>query len=277
MDVKMSLEEGRKKIEALGIPRIETENVEQPAVKDKDVWERDDEMTIGVNQFECFVAEKIESGIEIANLPQKFCLINEIDPTATPRLVTRPEQRRVVKLAYEKSRRIRGTASPAGTEGKNLKRVVLAVRGSPGIGKSWSTLLYLHHLLNEKERPIIFESGQLANNRHVRLFVVDPTEKAWVAYKLKVKELPSEWTQFHGKDVIIDPAQFASGEDPKASALLDCFGHIFVPVSPDNRHLGPTQKIAKRIQLVLGPWSFREIMVAWPYMYYIQEATRGGP
>ena len=267
MDVKMSLEDGRKKIAALGIPSIETEDVEQPAVNG-DVWERDDEMAAAVNQFERFVAERREQGIEIANLPQKLSLVNEIDPTATPRLVTRPEQRRVVKLAYDKSREILGSESTAGTEGRNLKRVVLAVRGSPGIGKSWSALLYLQHLLNEKERPIIFESGQLHNDRHVRLFVVNPTKKSWVAYKLKVKGVPSKWTQFPGKDVIIDPAQFASSEDPKASALLACLGHIFIPVSPDNLHLGPTHKIAKRIQLVLGPWFFKEIMVAWPYMYY---------
>ena len=78
-----------------------------------------------------------------------------MDPTGITRLVTRPEQRRVVRLPYEKSREILTTPSPKGTEGENLKLVVLAVRGSPGIGKSWSALLYLRHLLNEKKRPNI--------------------------------------------------------------------------------------------------------------------------
>jgi hypothetical protein len=157
-------------------------------------------------------------------------------------------------------------------QGNKLKRVVVALKGSPGIGKSWSALLYLQHLLKRKEMPIVFESGQAHNDRCIRLFVV--VERTWVVYKLNDNKLPGEWNFFPGKNVIIDPAQFASNENPQASVSLSSFGHIFIPVSPNNLHLGGTHKTAELIQLILSPWSLRELMVAWPLMVYDEKLAR---
>ena len=235
----------------------ETKGAEQPAVGD--CWECEEDMTTAINEFEKLVAVEIDNGIQYANLPANLNLINEIDPNGIPRLVTRREQRSVVETAYKKSREI--------LEDKTVKWYVSAIRGSPGIGKSWSALLYLQHLLEERQRPIIFESGQLPENRTVRLFVFE--SDAWVAHKLAANvKLPEDWQKFEGKDVIIDPAQFAGDAKPVVSALLGCMGHIFIPVSPDDSHLGGSRKGSKRTQLVLGPWSYQEIMVAWPLMVY---------
>eukprot|EP00980_Cylindrotheca_fusiformis_P019202 scaffold6528_cov114-Cylindrotheca_fusiformis.AAC.3 len=79
-----------------------------------------------------------------------------------------------------------------------------------------------------------------------------------------VSSLPDDWFDFPDKDIMIDPAHFASGREPQASPLIDCAGHIFIPVSPDDSHLGGTDKTAtSRKQLVLGPWTWPEISIAW--------------
>ena len=63
-------------------------------------------------------------------------------------------------------------------------------------------------------------------------------------------------------------------QDPQPSALIESDGHIFIPVSPDDRHLGGTHKSASsRIELVLGPWTHRELLVAWPFMVYKQRPS----
>jgi hypothetical protein len=91
----------------LVIPPIEREDVsEQPEITD--VWEKEEDMTEAVNQFEQVEAKSAKLGIQFFNPPKKLCLIDDIDPNATPRLVTRSEQRKVVEFAYEKSREIRG-------------------------------------------------------------------------------------------------------------------------------------------------------------------------
>jgi hypothetical protein len=70
-------------------------------------------------------------------------------------------------------------------------------------------------------------------------------------------------------DLVIDPAHFPPGETPLPSVLISASGHCFIPASPDDRHLGGAHKDSSMlIQLVLGPWSFKELTVGFPYMLY---------
>jgi hypothetical protein len=247
------------------IPAIEEEDFQQPVV-DNTIWKRDGSLSTAIKEFEKSDPTTLHYGIEITNLPKGLNLLD--DHAAARRLVTRKEQRTVAQKAFEISREWLSTNSASATAGKNAKSLVLTIRGSPGIGKSWSSLLYLKHLLHDKKRPIIFESGPFTN-RNTWLLLFDLASASWTVYSLITSELPGDWFNFPGKDVVIDPAQFPSGREPQESPLIHCAGHIFIPVSPDDLHLGGTHKTASsRRQLVLGPWTWREISFAWPYMVY---------
>jgi hypothetical protein len=95
----------------------------------------------------------------------------------------------------------------------------------------------------------------------------DGGDGKWVAYQLVV-QLPDEWEDCGIIDVVIDPAQFSKGETP--SLLVYAQGHSFIPISPDDRHLGGAHKNSSLlIQLVLGPWPLKELKVAFPYMLFV--------
>lgn len=68
---------------------------------------------------------------------------------------------------------------------------------------------------------------------------------------------------------MIDPAQFPTEKEPLPSTLIDARGHKFIPVSLDDRHLGSAFKVSGRmVELVLGPWELKELLVAFPYMHF---------
>jgi hypothetical protein len=91
----------------------------------------------------------------------------------------------------------------------------------------------------------------------------------WVLYRLLDKELPSEWCNCGIIDLVVDPEHFSNDETPTASPTLGSRGHIFIPVSPDDRHLGGSRIDASvLVHLVLGPWSLKELKVAFPYMIF---------
>jgi len=47
-------------------------------------------------------------------------------------------------------------------------------------------------------------------------------------------------------------------------------GHCFIPVSPDDRHLGGSHKTASRLlQLMMGPWTLKELECGFPYMIFV--------
>ena len=138
------------------------------------------------------------------------------DRLAALRLVTREEQRAVVKKAFEISRKCLDTESPRANRGKNAKQYIVALRGSPGIGKSWSSLLYLKLLLKEKRRSILFESGTSPTSRTTYLFAIEGSR--WAAFMLIKSMIPDEWLSFSNIDTLIDPAQFPSKTDPQPSA-----------------------------------------------------------
>lgn len=191
------------------------------------------------------------------------------DASASPHLVTREEQRKVVDYAFKKSR-----------DYLTKRRFTVAVRGSPGIGKRWSGLLYIRKLLTVKEpadrRPILFEHGASSTQRTT--FLLMPILAAedqqysysyeWVAYRLRQPmHVPREWTECRIIDLVVDPAQFDKGVTPVPSLLVVAIGHCFIPVSPDDRHLGGAHKTSSLlVELVLGPWSLKELQVGFPYM-----------
>lgn len=237
----------------------------QPEI-DSTVWQKDVTITEAINEFEAKEPTDRDCGIKTSSLPDGMNLLQ--DRVAALRLVTRKEQRAVVKKAFEISRTWLATDSPKANRGKNAKQFIVALRGSPGIGKSWSSLLYLKMLLKEKRRSILFESGTSPTKRTTYLFAIEGSR--WAAFKLIIKStIPDEWLSFSDIDTLIDPAQFPSTTDPQPSALIESDGHIFIPVSPDNRHLGGTHKSSSaRIELILGPWTLRELSIAWPWMLY---------
>lgn len=184
------------------------------------------------------------------------------DDNASSHLVTRREQRDVVDYAFKVSR-----------EKLSKRRLIVAVRGSPGIGKSWSGLLYIRKLMQQTtgRRPIIFERGTGIRRRTVLVMpeTGDGGDEKWVVYHLQGKELPSEWFDCGIIDLVVDPAHFGKDEIPTKSPMLEARGHIFIPVYPDDRHLGGSYKDASLLlQLVLGPWSLKELEVAFPYMLF---------
>jgi hypothetical protein len=89
------------------------------------------------------------------------------------------------------------------------------------------------------------------------------------------KELPSEWKKCGIIDIVVDPAHFSTGETPSPSPLIGASGHIFIPVSPDDRHLGGSHKDASMLlELVMGPWRLKELVVAFPYMAAVPKSGR---
>lgn len=253
----------------LGVEPVEDEDEVQPDI-DNAVWRSNADLSAAVNAFASAKATQLTFGVKSSSLPPNMDFLK--DRTAARRLVTRKEQRAVVKHAFDISRNMLRTESASASEGKNAKQVVFALRGSPGIGKSWSSLLYFKLLLNDEQsqgRLILFQGGTDPEQRKTHLFVFDEKSTKWNAFELIGSKLPDEFLKYSNVDTVIDPAQFPAEIEPKPSALLESNGHIFIAVSPDDRHLGGTRKSsAATIQLVLGPWSLQEILVAWPLMFY---------
>ena len=201
------------------IQAIERKDFQQPVV-DNTIWKRDESLSTAIQEFEKSAPTALPHGIEITNLPDGLNLLN--DHTAAPRLVTRKEQRTVTQKAFEISREWLSTNSASAAAGKNAKSLILTIRGSPGIGKSWSSLLYLKHLLHDKKQPIIFESGPITNrNTWLLLFDLASAAASWAAYSMiaSKQHVPGDWFNFPGKDVVIDPDQFPTGREPQASPL----------------------------------------------------------
>jgi hypothetical protein len=129
-------------------------------------------------------------------------------------------------------------------------------------------------LLIDKRRPVLLESGASPTLRATYLFVWDHeiSRGVWTAWKLDVPRIPDEWLKFSNLDTVIDPAHFPATTDPQPSNLLESNGHIFIAVSLDDRHLGGTHKTSSStstIELILGPWKFPELSIAWPHMLYL--------
>lgn len=257
MDSGENLEEP---IDLSSFPRPKNKPEQVPAIDDE-VWRRRAETTTSLNQLRTAESVPLKDGIEL--IPFMGDLLKDKD--ASRHIVCRDEQRKVINYAFDESRRH--------PEKRNF---VVAVRGSPGIGKSWSALLYLRKLMRQDvadRRPILFERGP-EGHRVMCLFMPPKDSGAggdenWIAYQLQVPVLPEEWMECRIIDVVIDPAQFAKGKAPVPSPLIYSCGHTFIPVSPDDRHLGGAHKTASLlIQLVLGPWSLKELKVAFPYMVF---------
>eukprot|EP00978_Attheya_sp_CCMP212_P033831 scaffold138601_cov28-Attheya_sp.AAC.1 len=120
------------------------------------------------------------------------------------------------------------------------------------------------------QRPIIFQRG-LSNKRKTYL-IIPPSgddEGVWAVYLLQGKEVPSEWEECSMIDFVIDPDHLAKGQTPSPLNLIGAKGHLFIPVSPDDRHLGGAHKDASAlIELVLGPWLLNQLKEAFPYMIF---------
>ena len=229
-----------------------------PAV-DLAIWEKVESTAAAFRQ--AATAKSLPLGEEVEVIPLSTSLLD--DYTATSYLVSRAEQRGVVEYAFKASRNSLRNA-----------RHTVAVRGSPGIGKSWSALLYIRMLMNQPKanrRPILFEYGIQPTRRKLLLIAPSTTDaETWEVYALRYKQtLTPDWLDCSIIDIVIDPAQFPSDETPFPSILASSLGHMFIPVSPDNRHLGGLFKAASRmLELVLGPWPLKELLVAFPYMQF---------
>lgn len=244
-----------------------------------DEWQADHPGQVGfvafaTNPSVCATVEgEDDQGIEVIGIPNSILTVpNMLAPSHN--IVSRQEQRNVVRTAFQLSRKY-----------SKIKCVCITLRGSPGIGKSWSALLYIRILMTQKEnrRPIIYEMGTEITDRTTYLIYPENFEndgdegKAWTVYKLKSQERPApEWKLSELVDFVIDPPQFASGEEPQSSPLIGARGHTFIPASTDNRHLGAGDKsFAEIFQLVLGPYTLAQLEVAFPFMLYTNPGSLG--
>ena len=229
------------------------------------VWKADAALTAAFEELATAESFALAEGIEV--IPLNSNLLG--DDNVSSHLVTRSEQRAVVDYAFKVSR-------------ENLSKysVTISVRGSPGIGKSWSSLLYIRKLMKQPEhrRPIIFERGQSPDER-TTLLILPPSsesssegddENKWTVHELQLNKVPKDWVECGIIDIVVDPAQFPKDTTPSPSVLVSVArGHCFIPVAPDDRHLGGTHKTSTvYCQLVLGPWSLKQLQVAFPFMLY---------
>jgi hypothetical protein len=244
---------------------IEKPKEKVPAVQST-VWKEDEDLSNSFHELASNNPVNLKENVEI--IPMNKNLLN--DRSASSHLVTRQEQRAVISWAFKVSR-----------ENLSKRRFIAAIRGSPGIGKSWSALLYIRKLMQQKtgRRPIIFEHGLMHARKLYLIMTPKPellnaesgtgVDEKWVVYRLIEKELPSEWNECGIIDLVVDPAHFGVGETPSPSPLIGASGHIFIPVSPDDRHLGGSHKDASMLlELVMGPWLLKELVVAFPYMLF---------
>ena len=129
-------------------PFLKPEVEEKVPVVEQTAWKADAASKAALQELATAESMEIDEGIEVIPLNSKLLG----DNNASSHLVTRREQRDVVDFAFKVSR-------------ENLSKysVTISVRGSPGIGKSWSLLLYIRKLMKQTEhrRPIIFERGQV--------------------------------------------------------------------------------------------------------------------
>jgi hypothetical protein len=91
------------------------------------VWKEDEDLTNSFHELSSNNPVNLKENVEI--IPMNQNLLN--DSSASSHLVTRQEQRAVIKWAFKESR-----------ENLSERRFIAAIRGSPGIDKSWSALLY---------------------------------------------------------------------------------------------------------------------------------------
>jgi hypothetical protein len=236
-----------------------------PAVQST-VWKEDEDLSTSFHELSSNKPVTLKENVEL--IPMNENLLH--DRSTSCHLITRQEQRAVISWAFKVSR-----------ENLEKRRFIAAIRGSPGIGKSWSALLYIRKLMQQKtgRRPIIFEHGSVHARKMYLIMTPKPellnaesgtgVDEKWVVYRLIAEKLPSEWNECSIIDLVVDPAHFGVGETPSSSPLIEASGHIFIPVSPDDRHLGGSHKDASMlVELVMGPWLLKELVVAFPYMLF---------
>ena len=221
-----------KSIFDLGFEPDEVDDVEVQPEIDAAVWKRDADLSAAINTFASVAkVTMLAYGIKTSKVPRKIDFLK--DRTAANNLVTRKEQRAVVNTAFAISCEFLTTNRASASEGKNAKQFILALRGSPGMGKSWSSLLYFKLLLKDKRRPILFESGPNPELRSAYLFTLDQKSQKWEAFVfIAYSKLPADWLEYSDVDAVIDPAQFPAETVPKPSQLLESNGHIFIAISP---------------------------------------------
>ena len=110
----------------------------------------------------------------------------------------------------------------------------VALRGSPGIGTSWSALLCIRMLMGQKEnrRPIIYELGTSFQKRTTYLIYPNMLEKD--GDEGKATNWPSIGRFQRMDDIkigrfVIDPPQFPPGVSPQASGLIGAMGDTSFP------------------------------------------------
>jgi pantothenate kinase len=114
---------------------------EEVPVVELTVWKEDEDLSNSFHELSSNNPVKEMENVEI--IPMNRNLLN--DSSASSHLITRQEQRAVINWAFKVSR-----------ENLSERRFIAAIRGSPGIGKSWSALLYIRKLMQQKigRRPV---------------------------------------------------------------------------------------------------------------------------
>jgi pantothenate kinase len=132
IDTPVDLSAHIKPTPAEKVPEIQT-----------NVWKEDEGLTEAFVELATKAAICLKEDVEVIPLSEKLLP----DENASSHLVTRREQRDVVAYALRASR-----------ENLGKRRFIVAIRGSPGIGKSWSGLLYIRTLMQQTtgRRPILF-------------------------------------------------------------------------------------------------------------------------
>lgn len=195
------------------------------------VWNLDAGMQKALNELSTTPSIDIGEQVQLTILNTKILE----DSDASSHLVTRKEQRdvHVTDVAFKISR---------AKENFSKENFVVAIRGSPGIGKSWTSLFYIQKLMQQstaEQRPIIFQPGKSTNRKTYLIMPPDATKnkKEWTVYLLKGDAITNAWYDCSIIDLVIDPPHFPKGEIPIPMPLIGAQGHLFIPASLDDRHL----------------------------------------
>lgn len=212
---------------AFGIsPCLEPEVKEKAPVVQETVWKEDKASTAAFEKLAIAMAFALTEGIKVIPVNNKILR----DDNTSSHLAICSEQRDVVDCAFKASQ-----------ENLSKHSVTISIRGSPGIGKSWSSLIFIRKLLKQTEnrRPIVFECGQSPDQR-TTLLIMPPSSECsskagdqneWAVCELQLLKVPTDWLECGIIDIVINPAQHPKDSIPSSSLLVSASrGHCFIPL-----------------------------------------------
>jgi hypothetical protein len=138
-------------------------------------------------------------------------------------------------------------------------RAVLAITGSPGIGKTWTLLYGLQQALLYKEAYVLFFKQKTGDaffcvRRHSKIFV-------WKSFS---ESLRAASCLFSKENILIllDPHESTAG----GAKFVDCCGRLIYAASNNIEHFRNDALKRLRPYRYLSPWTREEFVAAYPKM-----------